>query len=381
MFLNDYSTFVIKVVDHIWRFGYKDFSIRENSLNISKFIDYKDFDFIKTDLSARAKNSAVNQASQIIRSCVEKQRRVLWVKKNKNNNVKDKKIGKPNIKLVKPNLSSTCCNWKESNNGKFYGFLEIKSIGKKYGRIRIPISHSREIHGKLKNGFIFSEDCVQFCWEEKNTPAKKGEKILAIDQGMNSVATCSDGQITSQVDNHNHSLSSILDKISRKKRGSKSFKRSQQHRKNFIGWSINQINFHGVKEVRLEKVVNIRLGKKSSKKMSHWSNPEIRDKIKRRCEKLEVPVIEQSCFYRSQRCNKCGNVRKANRKGKNYSCKNCGYCNDADYNAALNHLVDLPPIPKAFLVRRLNLSDGFFWKLEGFFAFDGSELRVPNSNS
>jgi transposase len=92
--------------------------------------------------------------------------------------------------------------------------------------------------------------------------------------------------VLSQKDNHEHSLSSILDKLSRKKKGSKAFKRAQIHRKNFVHWSVNQINFEGVKEVRLEKVVNIRFGKKSSRKMSHWSNPEIRDKIKRKCEKL-----------------------------------------------------------------------------------------------
>ena len=70
---------------------------------------------------------------------------------------------------------------------------------------------------------------------------------------------------------------------------------------------------------------------------------------------------------------------KANRKGKAYCCKNCGYSGDADYNASLNHLIDLPSVPRAFLGQKLNLKDGFFWTPDGFFNFDGSELRVPNS--
>lgn len=195
---------------------------------------------------------------------------------------------------------------------------------------------------------------------------------------MLDVATCSDGQVTPKFCPHGHSLESITNKLARKKKGSKSFKKAQKHRENFVNWSINRLNFNGVKEVRLEKVVNIRFGRKSSRKMSHWSNPEIRDKVKRRCEELEVPVVEQACPYRSQRCNECGNVRKANRKGKIYSCKNCGYSNDADYNAALNHLCDLPAVPRAFMCQKLNLGNGFFWKPEGFFNFDGSELLVPD---
>jgi len=379
-FLYDYSEFVKSVVKHIWRYGHGEFSIKNQQLNLPKYIDYKNFKFIKSDLSARAKSSAVTQAAQIIKSAVEKQRRVLWVKQNKCDKVKDKSFSEPKITFIKPMLSSKCCDWKQSE-GKFFGFLKLKCLGVKYGNFNIPVLSSRIPKGIIKNGFLLSEGSVQICWEVFSLPRDIGEKILAIDQGMIDVVTCSDGQKLNRSDSHRHSLVSIIEKLSRKKKGSKSFRRAQKHKKNFVNWSINQINFKDVKEVRLEKVVNIRFRKKSSRKMSHWSNPEIRDKIKRRCEELEVPVVEQSCAYRSQRCNSCGHTRKANRKGKEYSCKNCGYCADADYNAALNHLVDLPDVPRVFLCQRYNLKEGFFWKPEGFYAFDGSEIRVPNSKN
>ena len=111
--------------------------------------------------------------------------------------------------------------------------------------------------------------------------------------------------------------------------------------------------------------------------MSHWSNPEIRDKIKRRCEELEVPVVEQACAYRSQRCSSCGLVRKANRKGKLYSCSSCGNICDADFNASLNLECDLPNVPFGFIGRKYNLGSGFFWKSNGFYSFDGVELLSP----
>lgn len=375
-FLKDYSDYTIAVVNYIWRKGYREFSVKENQLSLPKFIDYNAIP-IRSDLSARAKSSAVEQASSIIRSSVEKQRRRLWVRENKNPNVKDVAFSKPKIKFVKPNLGTKCCDFKLSN-GKFYGFVHLKSLGKKYGRITIPIVHNPRMGGVLRNGFIFGKDRVQLCWDKPTNPTERGEKILGIDQGFSCVASLSDGQTTPSQCPHGHSLNSIIDKVSRKKKGSKSFQKAVDHRQNFVNWSINQLNFSGVKEVRLEKIVNIRYKKRTSRKMSHWSNPEIRDKIKSRCEELEVPVIEQSCAYRSQRCNQCGQVRKANRKGKTYCCKNCGYSGDADTNASINHSLDLPSVPWAFFGQKLNLGNGFFWKPEGFLTFDGAELRVPH---
>jgi len=195
------------------------------------------------------------------------------------------------------------------------------------------------------------------------------------------VATLSDGQTTPDTDRHGHSLQSVIKKLSRKKKGSKVFKLAQTHRKNFVNWSINQLDFSGLKEVRLEKIVNIKKGVKTSRSMAHWSNPEIRDKIKHRCEELEVPVVEQSCAYRSQMCHQCSQVRKVNRKGKEYSCSNCGWVGDADFNASKNHECNLTPIPFSLVGKGLNLGSGFFWKPEGLFKIDGSELIVSDTKN
>ena len=378
-FLYDYSLFASKVIDHIWSNGYQSFSVQLNKLELPKYIDYKPFKHFSKTLSARAMSSAVTQVSQIIRSSVEKQKRVNWIKENKNLNVKNKKFSKPWLKQINPILSSKCCDYELTPDGKFLAFIRLKSIGSTYGEIKIPVNKQLLANGTIQNGFLFKKDYIQLSWIKETTPTEKGNKILGIDQGYLSVVTCSDEQLIPQNDNNGHSLKSIIEKLSRKRKGSKSFKKAQSHRKNFVNWSINQINFKGVKEVRLEKVVNIRFRKHTSRNMSHWTNPEIVNKIKSRCSLLEVPVIEQSCSYRSQRCNNCGLVRKANRKGKQYNCNHCDYSNDADLNASMNHVCDLPEVPKAFLGKKLNVNNGFFWKPEGFFTFDGSELRVPNN--
>lgn len=63
-FLREYSRFTILVVDDIW-------SNLPEDLTVQKFIDYKKFNF-ETTLSARARSCAVNQASAIVRSAIER---------------------------------------------------------------------------------------------------------------------------------------------------------------------------------------------------------------------------------------------------------------------------------------------------------------------
>jgi putative transposase len=93
--------------------------------------------------------------------------------------------------------------------------------------------------------------------------------------------------------------------------------------------------------------------------LSHWTNTLIRDKVEQICEDNGVTLIHQSSTYRSQRCSECGTVRKANRKGKIYSCKTCGLVIDADLNAAINHEKNLPEIPYTLRNMKLNKGYGF----------------------
>ena len=378
MFVEEYNRVCLASVDFLWD------NLNEK-LELPKFLDYKVIP-VETDLGRRAFQCAVNQAGAIIRGAIEKQRKRLWIKENKSEKVKDVKFSKPTLTFVAPQLNSNCVDFEIDEEGHFEGFVRLSSIGTNYGFIKIPINKSSqydkwkiERDAKLCGSLKLFKDRFQLAWDWERTPEPKGEKIIGIDQGMKDLCTLSDGQTTPKVCPHGHSYESIIAKLSRKKKGSKAFRKAQKHKKNFVNYSINQLNFKDVKEVRLEKVVNIRHGKSSSRKMSHWSNPEIRDKIKRRCEELEVPVVEQSCAYRSQRCSNCGLVRKANRKKKVYSCKGCGSEMDADLNAALNHEQDLSPVPFAFLGQKLNLGDGFYWKPDGFFKTDGSELIVQSS--
>ena len=170
----------------------------------------------------------------------------------------------------------------------------------------------------------------------------------------------SDKQQT-QEDNHKWTLDLILDKLTRRKKGSKGFKRAQQHRKNWINWSLNQLNFKNIEEVRLEDVSGIRFKQRYSRKMSHWTYTLIKDKLISLSETEGFSVVEQDNKYRSQRCNQCGFTHMKNRVKETFRCLHCDYTNCSDLNAALNHESDLIKVPDWVWKEKPNRKLGFFW--------------------
>jgi transposase len=204
--------------------------------------------------------------------------------------------------------------------------------------------------------------------------------IVGADQGKIDILTLSNGSTTIRIDRDGHSLGSIMQRLVRRRKGSKSFGRAQRQRKNFIHWSLNQLNLKPIKELRLEEIINIGYRRSKSRLMLHWTNTVIRDKTAALCRENGVRLQLQSSTYRSQRCSQCGLVRKANRVGKKYQCKLCGYRADADFNASRNLEISLPDIP--FALRNLKLNRiGFYWKVNGFSDLNGEELTVPLSQN
>lgn len=392
-FLKEYRRVAKIILDYLWdrpyTFGNKTLDISNQFYQVPKFISTINLN-LNTTLSARALKCCSTQVCGMIRAVLEKPRKRLYMlKKLKKENKPTKKlerkiarqkITKPYTGNIKAELNSICCDYQTTND-RFDGFLQLKSIGKAYGKIRLPINfhrHSNKLKrkGQLLNSFLISDTSVDFRWQLPNKPAKRKGETLGADQGYKDLLTFSNGAVTNKTNSHNHSLETITKTLARKRKGSKSFKRTQEHRLNFINWSINQLNFKGIKEIKLEKIVNIRYRRKSSRLMSHWCNPLIRDKLKSKCEEEQVVFTLQPSAYRSQRCYSCGWVCKASRKGKLFKCLKCGYESDSDLNAAKNLKLNLPDAT-ALRNQKLNLQ-GFFWTFKGF-SFDGEEFTVSLS--
>jgi predicted RNA-binding Zn-ribbon protein involved in translation (DUF1610 family) len=403
-FISEYRRVAYLYLDYLWENGWnwkskdKQFilDIINDKLDHPRMID-KEINKkinLQTTLSARALKCCITQVCGIIGASLEKRRRILYrisklKSENKPTSFLEKKlqpIVKPYIFNINPELNSICCDFQSEDLKFFNGFFQLKSIGKSFGKIRIPIKFHRGSNKwnskcRMMTSFSLSNKNLTIRWENI-APEKKTEGIIVgADQGMKDVLTLSNESVTKKVNNHGHSLESVIKVLERKKKGSKAFRKTQEHRKNIINWSINSLSFGNIKEIRLEKIVNIGYGKRQSRKMFHWTNTLIRDKVISTCEELGVLVIQQDAIYRSQRCSSCGQVRKANRKGKTYLCKNCGLKIDSDLNAAKNHEQDLPKIP--FELRRLrkNLGEGFLWKPNGFFEMAGEEFTVSLSKN
>lgn len=396
-FVKDYREAVDFYVDYLWnnKFslfnGIKFLDIKKDQLDCPKFfpVSIKEIEF-KTKLSARVLKSASSQALAAVKSAIDKRKRLLYVKQKFSNEGKrtrhiTKKLNKtplvkPILKDIKLELNSLNCRIENSKIKKFDTVVTLSSLGKSYGKIIIPIQknkHSRKLESKatIMTSILLSDKTVDLRWKY-SPPDPQGDDVVGADTGINSVVTLSDGQSTLK-DNHGHSLNSILQRISRKKKGSKSFKNTLIQRDNFIRWSVNRLDLSNIKEIRLEKVSNFRYKKNVGKFLNYSGEALIRSKLIDFAEDRGVRIVLQNSAYRSQRCSWCGFVYSANRKGKLFSCKHCSFQADADYNASCNHEQNLPSAN--FLRYHSDKPKKFFWKEGGFFNLDGSELTVPNT--
>lgn len=71
--------------------------------------------------------------------------------------------------------------------------------------------------------------------------------------------------------------------------------------------------------------------------LKNWTYHDLQEKIKYKAQEAGIDVILVNPQYTSQRCSSCGVIDKENRIDQaKFVCKSCGFCCNADYNAALN---------------------------------------------
>ena len=241
-FLKEYRRIAQIYLDYLWDFIYvwegKDSSIfildvKNDCLDIPKFLDKTINKNIQTTLSARALSSCLIQTLGCLKASTEKRRKQLFVYNNLKSENQDvsklekklsKPLTKPRITNINPEMSSKCCDYQETK-GLFNGFIQLKSIGKIFEKIKIPIKYNApankwKLKGKVKTSFLFANKTITIRWEVEE-PKKKTEGLsLGADQGKIDVLVLSNDVRTQQKDIHGHSLSSIIDKLARKKKGS-----------------------------------------------------------------------------------------------------------------------------------------------------------------
>ena len=374
----EYSKIVTEFVDMLWN---------NKEEHIPSLLPKVMTEKVKTWLSARMIQSAGKQASAIVRGTIQKQKQRLFIynklilegktkQANKLLNIINSiSCNKPNIEKVIPmELDERFVKITLNSDTTFDGWLTIGSIGNKI-KLKIPFRKTKHFNklavGKLMPGIRIDQNYATLMFSFEQKEQNERTNIIGIDVGIKNTISSSDGQQTSS-DIHGHSLDSIQKKLSKKKKGSKAFLKSQSHRKNYINWSINQLNLKNVNIVKCEKIKNLRYKQSVSRYMSSWTYTDIFDKLQRKCEEQNVSLVRISPTYTSQRCFTCGWVCKKNRKGKSFKCVKCDYSYDADLNAAKNISLNLREIGKKERLLQKN-RNGFYWTVED------QELIVPDA--
>jgi transposase len=388
--IKEFRQLLADIIDDIWENGYKTFDISRGKLDIPKFISTQKLKTYETWLSARMRQVAGKQAIAMISAAIEKRKKQLFVLKKKHkaqekatylqSKIDRQPLVKPSCENANIELDSRFVDFEKQSASSPFIFIKISSFGKRK-QIKVPIkltavSNKWEKRGQRKPCLRLCSDNITLLYDIEETK-RDGSKVVGADQGISTILSLSDGQATKQSCIHGHTLSSIQLKLSRKKKGSKSFGRAQKHRKNFINWSLNQLNFKNIKELRLEKLKNVGHGIRKSRFLSHWKYTLIKEKLIRLSEVEGFELREVSNEFRSQRCSQCGWVRKANRKGKMFMCSSCGFKHDADMNAASNLELDLFEVPFWVRLKKMN-KEGFFWRPNGLFSLS-QEPIVPGA--
>ena len=383
--ISEYSKLTQSIIDTIWtQAGPIPALLPANITNELKQ---------QTWLSARMIQCAAKQASAIVRGTQAKQKKRLFLI------AKLKSQGKLKQARKLERLCNAAVTSKPTLDGSlvpmeldrrfirfdftpetvaFDSWITITSVGDKK-KLVLPFKKTKHIQKLIDKGGIMAPGAritaknitlmFEFKDKEPQEPHPQEvpkEMIAGLDIGVKSCISVSysDGSFHQvSEDAHGWSLDKISDKLSRKTKDSGAFHRAQTHRTNFINWSINQVDFHGIRELRIEGIRNLRLRKRVSRKLSHFVYREIFDRLGMKAEEADVLLSEVSPAYTSQRCSVCGWTRRSNRKGKQFKCGKCGFTADADLNASVNIRLDLKPIGKKERLKRLNRT-GFYWPVE-----------------
>ena len=330
---------------------------------------------VETWLSARVVQACAKQVAGIVNGTVVKNKRREFIvakllkagekkKARKLQEIVDKtKTSKPSLGFLEPQLDSRFFVLEKSSKKGCDLWLTLVGIGKKRGsKIHVPLrnhKHSLKLAslGKLKPSVRLSVDKATLAYKMPLPKKKKKSKTLGIDVGLNKGFTTSKGVQLDEI--NGWTMNMICEKLARKVQGSKAFARAQAHRKNYFEALVNRLNLENVSSLRIEKIRHLKRGRKSSRKISHWSYSQLLAAVKSKASLLGVQVEEVNPAFTSQRCSKCGWVRKTNRKGEHFKCGKCGFTHNADVNAAINISLRLLALPED-----ANSSKGFLWAVD-----------------
>ena len=310
--------------------------IHDKSLPLKTFLSSKQLPILNDIENSNWRKICYKEASMAYRS-------VLNLTKGK------KKFTKPVVKAHSINLDHHLWNIKESKGGEFNYFIKISSPYPKtkarYITLNVPIKFHRVNRILIEQGFnmnsatmmLTDKGNIKLYWEKEEVAKREG-KPIGVDCGYKKLLACSDNTT------YGKELEQIYEKISRKRQGSKAFKRALIERDNAINRVVKDF-YEDHKDCGLVACENLKCVKHKSKfrkkfnnKLQRWSYPQVLTKLERLSETEGFRLVKIPPAYTSQRCHVCNTVDKSSRQGEKFHCQTCGAECDADINAAINIL-------------------------------------------
>lgn len=254
-----------------------------------------------------------------------------------------------NLKNISIMLNENLFDIQDSKDGEFDLFVRVftpmfKDGKKRAQTICLPIKqheHSlqfkdwkrkKSIQLQRINGKYF----LNFIYEKENIIKSKNNEKIGIDLGAHKLIADSNGKFYGQ------ELYDVYDRLAKKQRGSKKYKKLLEYKKNRVNEICNKFveDYSGCDFV-CEDLKNVKYKssfyKSVNNKLQYWSYRQVIDKMESLSESKGFTLIKVDPSYTSQTCSNCGAVIKSNRDGERYHCS-CGLEIDADTNAAINIL-------------------------------------------
>jgi IS605 OrfB family transposase len=182
----------------------------------------------------------------------------------------------------------------------------------------------------------------------KDSPKPFGDKVLGIDRGIVNIAVCSNNIFFNAKNTKSvrgkyaylrkklqskgtKSTKRLLKKISRKERR---FVTDINHciSKTIVNFPYDIIALEDLTSIRVQQ----RKGKDFNRMLNSWSFYQLAQFLEYKAEAIGKQIVYVDPRFSSQKCSKCGDIRKENRKGSSYRCKGCGFQIHADLNASRN---------------------------------------------
>jgi putative transposase len=282
---------------------------------------------VDTWLSARMQQCLSKQAGECVRSQRRKTRQTV-----------------PTIRAKTINLDQRFVSFADDVNS-FDFWIKLGSVGEDI-RMELPSRKHKHFNKYREHGWYLRKGArlrkqngkwFLDVYMEKAAPAARSfGDAIGIDIGYKKLMAVSDGTFADT------GMPAIYEKIQRKKRNSKAYRRALQERDNAVNRSVNLLDLSQVVDVYVEDLKNVKRGDGVTRKRSRdlnsmlhrWVYPNVLGRIQMVCETRGIGFTKINPAYTSQTCACCGSVNKAYRKGERFRCTACGNTDDADTNAA-----------------------------------------------